>query len=306
MPTYTRPTASTAGRSADAGRHRPSDLVVAWYAAISGAALAFPGRPDAWPVLAVVHALVVASALRHRSIRPALAAVTARAPRFAAFIADWYPLLLMPLAYGELESLNLAVWGGRYFDGVVMGLERMVFGGQPSLTLAHHLPWLPLSEVLHLAYLAYYPLIWGPFIVLYVTHRNAAFRTMLLPLLLGFAAHYLVFILFPVQGPRYLFPPPGGPPSEGVLYKLTHTALEAGSSRGAAFPSSHAAIAVIQAIMVARLMGRFAAVLVGVTALLLCVGAVYGGFHYAIDVLVGAVAGALIVLATRRIQGAGR
>jgi membrane-associated phospholipid phosphatase len=274
--------------------------VVAAYAAISGAALAFPGRPGEWPLLALVHAGVVLGALRAPPLRAPLAWFSSRYPRTAAFLADWYPLLLMPIAYRELATLNVAVWGGHYFDAQIMAIEEAVFGGQPAATLAYQLPSLVLSEILHLAYLAYYALIYVPFAVLYARRRDAEFRIMLLALVIGFAVHYLVFVYFPVQGPRYIFPPPAGPPAAGAVYAAAHTVLEAGSSRGAAFPSSHAAIAVIQAVAVSRLMGRTAAVVASVTAGLLCLGAVYGGFHYGVDVIIGAAIGLAIGLSTVR------
>ena len=302
MATSTRRIGFTAARSTDAVGPRLPDRVVAVYAVVSGAALAFPGRPALWPLLAVAHVLVVLVAVRAPPLRLLLDAVSRRAPRASAFLARWYPLLIMPLAYRELQTLNVAVWGGTYFDGAVMAWEQALFGGQPSLSLAQRLPSLLLSEVLHLAYLSYYAIIYAPFLALELTGRHQAFRTMLLAVVLGFAVHYLAFIYFPVQGPRYLFPAPGGALTAGPFYQLAHLVLEAGSSRGAAFPSSHGAIAVIQTIMTVRLIGTRPGVVVGVTTALLCFGAVYGGFHYGVDMIAGVVVGVVVALmALRRV-----
>jgi membrane-associated phospholipid phosphatase len=89
-----------------------------------------------------------------------------------------------------------------------------------------------------------------------------------------------------VQGPRYLFDPPGGVIANGFLYQLTHTVLEAGSSQGAAFPSSHVGVSVTQTLLMIRYMPRLAP-LIGVLTLGLALGAIYGGFHYAIDAAAG-------------------
>src|SRR5690606_19851180 len=112
---------------------------------------------------------------------------------------------------------------------------------------------------------------------------------------------YLFFIYFPVQGPRYLFPPPGGGLEVGPAYRLAHRVLEAGSSQGAAFPSSHVAVATAQTALVARLLPR----LLPAVALLsagLAAGAVYGGFHYATDVVAGLALAVVLVLAAPRIH----
>jgi membrane-associated phospholipid phosphatase len=71
--------------------------------------------------------------------------------------------------------------------------------------------------------------------------------------------------------------------------------LERGSSRGAAFPSSHAAVAVAQSVVLLRLWPRLGAVVSVLTALLL-VGAVHGGFHYGVDMIAGTLLGAGVAL----------
>src|SRR5690606_37794492 len=102
-------------------------------------------------------------------------------------------------------------------------------------------------------------------------------------------------------GPRYLFPAPLGGIEGGVFYQLAHRVLETGSAQGSAFPSSHVGVSVAQTLCVARFMPRLAWP-VGALTLGLAVGAVYGGFHYAIDAVIGAALGALVVLLAPRVQ----
>jgi membrane-associated phospholipid phosphatase len=66
--------------------------------------------------------------------------------------------------------------------------------------------------------------------------------------------------------------------------------LEARSSRGTAFPSSHVAVACATSVLAVRFFGVIGLVIPVVT-LGLALGAIYGGFHYAIDVLAGATLG---------------
>ncbi|NIP79549.1 MAG: hypothetical protein GWM90_10155 [Gemmatimonadetes bacterium] len=290
---------------AEAQPGRPTDRLVGGYLLVAAIPLLLPGRPDGWPFLLLVHlglaALLLPGTLeRYRLHEPeGSAPPTGQAPQrgrtWTAALADWYPLLLMPFLYWELPFLGATVWDGRFFDGIILGWEQALFGGQPSATLALRWDSLVLSEILHLAYLAYFPLLFVVPAALFFEGRPDAFRRSVFALMIGFLAHYVVFLAFPVQGPRYLFPAPGGPPASGALYGITHTVLEAGSSRGAAFPSAHVAVAVIQTGNAIRFLPG-AAPLVGLATLGIAVGAVYGGFHYAADVLAGAASGALIAL----------
>lgn len=219
----------------------------------------------------------------------------------AAHVHDWYPLLLIPVLYAELPLLNRSVFDGRYFDAIVQGWELAIFGTQPSRALAASLPFPLLSEVLHLGYLSYYLIVFGPPLLLVLRGRRGAFRGAVLALMLTFVVHYMFFIWFPVQGPRYLFRPPGGALADGPVYRLTHTLLEAGSSRGAAFPSSHVGVAVAQCIVAWRYLRRWFPVVVVLSAAL-AVGAVYGGFHYAVDAFGGAILGGACTGAALRYQ----
>ncbi len=264
----------------------PVDRLLGGYLLLTALAVAFPHRPEGWPVLLAAH-LALGSALLAGAPRRLLAASGSRAIRA---LVDWYPLLLMPVLYWELPMLGGSLWNGHFFDAVVQAWEARLFGGQPSAELAGRWGWLPLSELLHLFYLAYYPVIYFFPAVLYVMGRKESFRDTIFAVMLGFTACYVIFTLFPVQGPRYLFPAPGGAAADGWLYQLTHRILETGSSQGAAFPSSHAAITAVQTVNAHRYLPK-AMPLVALITAGICVGAVYGGFHYGIDMLAGAAFG---------------
>jgi membrane-associated phospholipid phosphatase len=256
----------------------------------------FPQHRTGWPILFVVH-LTFAALLWGTPVSARIGrALTSRFPRTFELLADWYPLLLIPALYTELAFLNVAVWNGTYFDSLVQQWEAFVFGGQPSRELAARFPIPLLSEALHAGYLSYYLIIYIPAIILYLRGRRAEFRTMVFTMMLAFFGHYVFFIYFPVQGPRYLFPAPNGALSDGPMYRLAHLVLEAGSSRGAAFPSSHVGVAFTQTILAFRFLPGLAPV-VAVLSCALALGAVYGGFHYAIDALAGLLLAALALAA---------
>ncbi|HEX9887110.1 MAG TPA: phosphatase PAP2 family protein [Longimicrobiales bacterium] len=214
-------------------------------------------------------------------------------------LAAWVPLLLLPLLYAELPALMAGLHGDpvTYGDAIIASVELALFGAEPAYAWAGAWPWRWLSEPLHLCYLLFYPLIYVPPLMLWLgkmgpggrDERRAAFGEVVLALTLAWAACYAVMIVFPVQGPRYLGVPEGVP--EGPVRGLVLAILESGSSRGAAFPSSHVAISVAQVVATFRWQRRLAWILAFVTVGLTA-GAVYGGFHYAVDAVAGAVVGA--------------
>lgn len=273
---------------------RATRRLFALYLFISALALAFPFRPKAWPVFVVVHSAVIVLLLNDKWF--------GRLPRL---IQDWYALGVIPALYTELAILNVSVWRGQYFDDVVIAWEQSIFGGQPSRELAQTWPWLPLSEFLHFSYLAYYLIIYGPPLYLYLRGRRDAHQMAVFTLMLTFFAHYIFFIYFPVSGPRYLYPAPDGEISRGFFYGLTHQLLESGSARGAAFPSSHVGVSFAQAAFVSTLSRRWGAILIFFSSAL-ALGAVYGGFHYATDAIAGLVYGVILfAIAPRIAQGFG-
>jgi len=281
--------------------------LMAAYLAVAGSVLLFPGRPSGWPILLLLHLGGIVLLLEAGPARLLTRPMAARWPRITAAASDWYPLLIMPFLYLELGALNVAVHGGRYFDGTVMGWEEMLFRSQPSQEWASALPNTALSEALHFFYLSYYFIIYLPPLYLWLRgwgggRALAAHQHMLFTLMLVFLGHYLVFIFFPVQGPRYLFPPPGGELSQGFMYHLAHAILERGSSQGTAFPSSHVGVAFAQTALVFLFLRR-AAPLILVSSVGLALGAIYGGFHYAVDVLGGLVLGLLLFVAAPRVAG---
>ncbi len=198
-------------------------------------------------------------------------------------------LLAIPIAYAELPWLNQALASG-YRDPLVLTWERALTGFDPSRELAGRFPWLWLSEPLHLAYLSFYPAIYVPPMVLALRGRMREAITTVSGVLIAAVVCYLIFAVFPVQGPRYFGPPEGLP--DGPMRRLTLLILESRSSRGAAFPSSHMALMTAQAFVALRLQPKLG-VLLTLGMLGVGLGAVYGGFHYAVDMAAGALVGVL-------------
>ena len=222
---------------------------------------------------------------------------TSNGARFAFIrvLSDWAPLLAVPALYAELPDL-IGGAGSPLHDQLVQSWEAAVFGASPAHFAAGRWPWTALSELLHLGYLSYYGIIYLPPLWLYFRNERRQFEVTITGLAITFTGCFAVFVFFPVAGPRYLWSAPPGIPA-GPIRRLVLTLLTAGSSKGSAFPSSHVAVAVAQSVLMLR-HHRAAGLLIASASLLLALGAVYGGFHYGIDVLAGAATGGLIATAT--------
>lgn len=209
-------------------------------------------------------------------------------------IPGWICLAAIPFLYLELPLLIGGAGFGLH-DPAIQSLEARLFGTSPAATLAGALPWRPLSELLHLSYLSYYALIYLPPAIAFWRGDRHVFDRTVAGLTIAFATCFTIFTVFAVAGPRYLWPAPPGVP-DGPVRRLVLSILGAASSRGAAFPSSHVAVSVVQTAMALRWQPRvgWAA---AVATLLLSIGAVYGGFHYAVDVIAGGLVGVALACA---------
>lgn len=205
--------------------------------------------------------------------------------------AAWWalvPLLCMPLLYAQIGDL---VASKPMHDVSILSLEHRWFG-EPAREWARRYPSRTLSAVLHLGYLSYYFVIYLPPLRLALRRDDRALNETVLALTMAFVAGFVCFVLWPVEGPRYRWPALGNI-DDNHVQRLTHAVLERYSSRGTAFPSSHVSVAVVQTLLAWRWQRRLAWALTPL-AITLAIGAVYGGFHYLIDVVVGALLGTII------------
>ena len=222
---------------------------------------------------------------------------------------DWLTLTIGPLMYVELRWI-IAGLGVPHRDAAVVGWERLLFPSNPSATLAPRLHVLWVSELLHLAYASYYLLVYLPPIALYLRGRRDAFVSTTLALIAVYGVCFITYALFPVDGPRYLVGAAAAP--DGPIRSFVLTLLDRGSSRGTAFPSSHVAASVVASLCALRHQ-RGVGIVVSLVTAALTLATVYGGFHYAVDALVGVIlgglawavsAGLLEPLASRGVQSA--
>jgi membrane-associated phospholipid phosphatase len=267
---------------------QPSDIVFVAYVSLSGLAVALFGwrlSTGHWIGLTVSHLALIAAALW-------FAARPTHYPSFAGIIRDIYPLLAIVFLYWELRYLALLFSSG-YNDPLILRLELVLFGEQLAMTFSERFPYMWLSELMHFFYGLYWVLLPLAVALLYIRRRPEAARELVYVELVVFFGCYFVFLFFPVQGPHYEFPVIGPPLADGPMYRFVHWVLEDGGSKGAAFPSSHVAVAVAILLVTWRhdriVWWAMLPFVVGLT-----IGTVYGRFHYAVDAASGIVAAVVL------------
>lgn len=246
------------------------------YSAVAAAVIVWRVPGQRLPIFLAVHVLLAFLALAMPRAR--------RAGPVGRFLGDWYTLLLLTGLYTEVGLVNLA--DGKAADRMVLGWEQALFGFQPAREWIRRSPSVWLSWVLHLGYLAYYPITVAAPLALWLTgHREAMLRAMT-TIVATFYLCYVAFLLFPVIGPRHVFPAADNTATQTSIAQLTAWFLDHLAAWGAAFPSSHVAVSVAATAAALREWRALGLVLV-VPTTLLTLGSVYGQFHYAVDALAG-------------------
>ena len=268
---------------------RPVDRLVAAYNAFQAVlwAALLPRAEFAAAILAAHAAAVALPWLWSRATAPG---------RALRVLREIYPLLWLAAFWVELDVLR-GLTGLLSNDAAILRLDAALFGRHLH---AEWMPWMPqlwLSEAMHFAYYAYYPLIALPPLYALCAGRSAALRDITFRLMVTYVACYFWYIAFPVDGPWRTRDVYAGALSEGFFYGLVRDALEMGASRGAAFPSSHVAGAFTIALLGWRWFSRPVAVLLTLEALGVVLSTIYTQNHYAIDSLAGIAYGLLIQLA---------
>jgi len=231
------------------------------------------------------------------------------ANRVLNFFRHFYPVLLYTGFYRETGELNQMVIT-RYLDPFFVRLEHRIFGTQPSLAFMQILPLWPVSEVFYASYFSYYLMIGGVGLALFLRDRRQFFHYVSVVSFVFYAC-YLIYIFTPVMGPRVFervidgyelparFQPSGSldiPAAiqAGLFFRLMAWIYGTFEAPGAAFPSSHVAVALTTVYFSFRYLRRIRFLHL-LMAFLLCLSTVYCRYHYTVDVVAGVITTFLLV-----------
>jgi membrane-associated phospholipid phosphatase len=115
-----------------------------------------------------------------------------------------------------------------------------------------------------------------------------------------FFTSYLLFFLFPIEGPRWFQVSQYINPVRGFVFRpLVEFIQHKGAVHGGGMPSSHTGVALVITMYTYRFSKRWGLIL-AVIVTGLGVGALWGRYHYISDIIVGAIIGLFSVFIADR------
>lgn len=199
-------------------------------------------------------------------------------------LRQWYPVLSFTFLYMQAGVLNQMVFSG-YWDDFFARADLWIFGVEPGIWMFDNFSNSWLNELLHACYFSYYiiPVTLG--LILY-WQRDTGFYRAMFGFSVTFYICYFMYILIPVAGPIHLRE--GRFVDNTFFVHIMDQIYASVEKPGAAFPSSHVAIAVITLMYAWRLRRNFFWIVLPII-LGLILSTVYGFYHYTIDVFAGIV-----------------
>ena len=220
--------------------------------------------------------------------------------RFWQAIRVGYPLVFFLMLY-EAIGPQIQMIQHRLFDNQIHSLEAALFGADPAFLLQPYMQiWI--NEFMSLSYMSYFFLLPTVAIIFIVKKNIRALEQLSFSVSATFFVCYLLFIIYPVAGPRFYLSETYYLPFIGPLLTpaLSKIVLH-GGLYGGAMPSSHCAVALV----IVWILGKeykWAGIPFGSLFLFLSAATVYGRFHYLSDVIAGIGIGAIMLVITLKIQ----
>jgi membrane-associated phospholipid phosphatase len=262
-------------------------LYVGYFLGVGALILIQRDRVEAWPLLLPLHAAGLAL----------VAGLVANAARWPA-AHGWYPLLMPLVTFPEIARLNLVLADG-WRDAPLLAFEAWLFA-EPPIVWLRRVTHPAVAELYQIGYLSYFLFLLTVAGTLRRRGDDAAFHGVVGASVLAYLMCYAVFLLWPMEGPahtlRHLVLPrvEGGPFHDLVLL------VQRAGVHGNAFPSAHVAGAIPSLLFAWRFVPRLAWILAPL-CVLMGLGAVYDGYHYASDVVAGAVVGVVAAAIAARV-----
>ncbi|MFP4458795.1 MAG: phosphatase PAP2 family protein [Candidatus Zixiibacteriota bacterium] len=201
-----------------------------------------------------------------------------------------YPPFFFTLQFEEIYLTN-RIFFKDLLDPWFISLEEKIFGLQPSMVLWHKMPWDWFSEFMHFAYFMFYPLFAFVVIEPFIKKRYSLFAKIVFIITFSFSLCYTIYMILPVAGPRIAIPESNNIPHNGFIFAaIMRYIYSKAAIVGAAFPSSHCAMAVVNMLIVHKYI-KWAKVLITIITIALIFSTFYLRYHYVIDSIAGVIFG---------------
>lgn len=202
--------------------------------------------------------------------------------------------------FTESIWLSQLIFNGASFDWIFANIDFRIFGYQPAIQFPRYFQqYRMINELFFFSYFFYYGLVATGVWILFIRKRYQEATRTLFIISVSFFVMYVWFIFFPVKGPKYYFAELNRmwyTNFQGFLFtKVMKGLFNNTNLGGAAFPSSHVALALIAFILNCRYNRYLVPVYLPLT-ILLFISTIYLYAHYFIDIPAGIVTGILLYL----------
>ena len=210
--------------------------------------------------------------------------------RLSAFFRLMYAAMLFGVFYRATGGIMFLVFD-KFFEYQLVALETALYGIEPTLYIDYFLLSPVLNEIFSFCYFCYYLMIPVFLIGLFVRKDYEVIKRYLTAAAITYAVSFLIFSLYPVEGPRWYFEGHYLNKIDGYLFRhLVELVIANGAVRGGCMPSSHIAIALVLMLFCFKHYRIWGWVLLPIN-IGLAIGTVWGRFHYVTDVYVGVAIG---------------
>ena len=200
-----------------------------------------------------------------------------------------YPLILL-IPFYSVSGYEVHMFFNGFFDKYVINFEFALFTVHPTIWF-QNIVSRPLTEWMMFGYSFYLFLLPITTAWLYCTHKSEEWQHLLGALLISFFICYVIFTLFPVQGPRMAMADHYSVKLQGYLFQQFVVLLENGAMlHGGAFPSAHCSAATVMLVLSYRYDKRLF-IMIAPIIITLYISTVYGRYHYPTDVIGGIIVG---------------
>ncbi len=210
--------------------------------------------------------------------------------RWQKFIRLLYPVVLFTFFYTAMGGLIFLLFD-QFFDPQLTAFEKSILGYNPTLYIDKHLLNVWTNEFLSACYYSYYLMLPAFFITMFIKRRDAIIVRTMSAVCITFFVSYLLFILYPVEGPRWFFADIFQNEIEGPFFRqIVNYVIDNAAFHGGCMPSSHVAVAIVILLATFKYYRKAGYILL-IPNIGLAIGTFWGRFHYVSDIFVGAAIG---------------
>lgn len=205
-----------------------------------------------------------------------------------------YPVILFTPLY-RATGAQMFLFFDHFLDPKLIAFETSLFSIEPTVYIDQHLLQPLFNDLVTFCYACYYLMIPVFAIVLFKMRKDILLADATAAMCIMFFVSYLLFFLFPIEGPRWHQVALYQHSVDGYIFRpLVQFIQKNGAVHGGGMPSSHTGVALVILIYTWRVSRKWGMILTPIVCGL-GMGALWGRYHYISDIIVGAAIGAASV-----------